>query len=217
MLLLPPGGPPVGPQTTPLSRFFVTPAAIVNGLLRLLVKSVIRYARALQVMRREIFTIGYEGAELAAFLSALTRFDISLLIDVRELPLSRKRGFSKRALGDAVAARDIGYMHFKELGDPKPGREAARRGDYSSFRLIFARRLKEAGAIDALGRIEQLCKKNKVCLMCFERSPEYCHRAMIAAELSRTTGMRVRHLQIQTPATETGLASLDRFHATALG
>jgi uncharacterized protein (DUF488 family) len=58
---------------------------------------------------------------------------VRLLIDVRELPTSRRKGFAKSALSSALAAADIGYLHLKGLGDPKPGRDAARAGDYAGF------------------------------------------------------------------------------------
>jgi hypothetical protein len=47
------------------------------------------------------------------------------LIDVRDVPLSRKPGFSKSALQANLEAHGIAYVHLKGLGDPKPGREAA--------------------------------------------------------------------------------------------
>ena len=43
-----------------------------------------------------IFTIGYEKSTIDDFVSRLADADIDVLVDVRELPLSRKRGFSKK-------------------------------------------------------------------------------------------------------------------------
>ncbi len=42
----------------------------------------------------------------------------------------------EKALGLDVAG--IRYLHLKGLGDPKPGRVAAREGRFSDFRRIFA-------------------------------------------------------------------------------
>jgi uncharacterized protein (DUF488 family) len=52
---------------------------------------------------------------------------ITRLIDVRELPISRRKGFAKTALSTALAVAGIEYVHLKGPGDPKDGREAARR------------------------------------------------------------------------------------------
>jgi uncharacterized protein (DUF488 family) len=46
----------------------------------------------------QVFTIGYEGRDIDEFVICLKDFNITRLIDVRELPLSRKRGFSKSTL-----------------------------------------------------------------------------------------------------------------------
>jgi hypothetical protein len=82
-------------------------------------------------------TIGYEGALLDHFIATLKSSSVRLLIDVRELPISRRKGFGKTALSTALEATNIGYLHLKGLGDPKPGREAARAGDYARFLKVF--------------------------------------------------------------------------------
>ncbi|MBM3616495.1 MAG: DUF488 domain-containing protein, partial [Alphaproteobacteria bacterium] len=85
-----------------------------------------------------LLTIGYEGTDIATFLTALRASGVEVLADVRELPLSRKPGFSKSALSVALEGVGIRYRHFRELGDPKAGRLATRAGDYTRFRKIFS-------------------------------------------------------------------------------
>ena len=46
-------------------------------------------------MRRDFYTIGYEGSRVEDFLRVLKQAGIETLIDVRDLPLSRKRGFQR--------------------------------------------------------------------------------------------------------------------------
>lgn len=74
---------------------------------------------------KHLYTVGYEGVDLDEFIATLKTFGIKQIIDVRDLPLSRKRGFSKNALASALAEAGVKYLHVKSLGDPKPGREAA--------------------------------------------------------------------------------------------
>ena len=93
-----------------------------------------------------ILTIGYEGASIEEFVTTLKLAEIDVLIDVRDVPISRKRGFSKGALSSTVEAVGIKYLHLRDLGDPKPGREAARRGDVQTFESIFNAHLMRNGA-----------------------------------------------------------------------
>jgi uncharacterized protein (DUF488 family) len=74
----------------------------------------------------KIYTIGYEGLGLEDFVVRLRRAGVRIVIDVRELPLSRKRGFSKGALAEALATARIRYSHMRSLGCPKPIRDRHR-------------------------------------------------------------------------------------------
>jgi uncharacterized protein (DUF488 family) len=62
-----------------------------------------------------VLTIGYEGAALEDFLSTLKRARVSLLLDVREIALSRRKGFSKSALSAALSSFGIDYRHERAL------------------------------------------------------------------------------------------------------
>jgi uncharacterized protein (DUF488 family) len=50
-----------------------------------------------------IWTIGYERASSDALLAALKEAGVQVLMDVRDLPLSRRAGFSKSTLSGASA------------------------------------------------------------------------------------------------------------------
>jgi Protein of unknown function, DUF488 len=79
------------------------------------------------------------------------------------------------------------------LGDPKVGREAARGGNYLKFRQIYSAHLKTADAVGALGLLDEAARRDTVCLMCFERDPEVCHRRIIADRL-KARGFQVLDL-----------------------
>ncbi|MBU1626147.1 DUF488 domain-containing protein, partial [bacterium] len=66
----------------------------------------------------ELYTIGYEGRETDEFISELKKHDITRLIDIRENPFSRKKGFYKSALKTALENQGIEYIHLKALGTP---------------------------------------------------------------------------------------------------
>jgi len=71
-------------------------------------------------MTDQIFTFGYEGLSLKAFIARLKSAGIQTIIDVRANPLSRKPGFSKRALSSALHDAGIDYDHRPAMGCPKP-------------------------------------------------------------------------------------------------
>src|SRR5262245_36925707 len=61
----------------------------------------------------QLFTIGYEARTIEQFVVELRRKRISRVIDVRELPLSRRRGFSKTPLSSTLADAGIDYVHLR--------------------------------------------------------------------------------------------------------
>ena len=73
-----------------------------------------------------LFTFGYEGLTIDDFIARLKDARVNLIVDVRELPLSRKKGFSKSAFREHLAAAGIGYEHRPALGCPKPVRDQYR-------------------------------------------------------------------------------------------
>lgn len=144
-----------------------------------------------------IFSIGYEGAKLSDFIETLREVGVEHVLDVRELPQSRRRGFSKNALSEALAAVEIGYSHCKQLGDPKHGREAARRGDMELFRQIFDAHLDLVASQDALKETSELVTKKATVLMCYERDFRDCHRSRVADRLLKLCTARVQHLGVR--------------------
>jgi len=136
-------------------------------------------------MARELFTIGYEGADPDRFLTALKDAGVGVVADVRAVASSRKRGFSKAALRESLEANGLGYRHYIALGTPKPGREAARAGDAAALRRIYCEEvLPTPSAAQALEDLLDLAKEQPVCLLCFERDPACCHRRLLAEHLA---------------------------------
>lgn len=145
-----------------------------------------------------VFTVGYEGTTIGAFVAVLKSVGVSLLADVRAVPLSRKPGFSKKALERHLQEAGIEYRHFIELGDPAAGRDAARRGDLSTFVAIYTHHLHTDEAQAALQDLVQLVPGHTVCMMCFERDPRTCHRSLIAQEM-KTSGLATFDLYADDP------------------
>ena len=144
-----------------------------------------------------VYTIGYEGASLEDFLDTLADAKISRVVDVRDVPASRRRGFSKNALREALADNEIEYTHLKALGDPKAGREAMRRGDVTAFLEIFNEHIQSDEAQIALIEAIDLAKKESIVLLCYERDPKYCHRSIVVERMSGLASVRANHIGVR--------------------
>lgn len=149
-------------------------------------------------MRRKttvLHTIGYEQATQPALLDELQRAGVGLLVDVRAVAASRKPGFSKRQLAAGLDERGIGYLHLQKLGTPAEGRQAARSGDFATLWRIYERHLQTPAAQEELDALAALVTSGKpVCLLCFERDVNHCHRKRIAELIVERTGARVDNL-----------------------
>ncbi|MBM3529876.1 MAG: DUF488 domain-containing protein [Alphaproteobacteria bacterium] len=142
-----------------------------------------------------LFTIGYEKATPEAVLSELKRAKVKLLIDTRAVAASRKPGFSKRQLAAGLDEKGIGYLHLQKLGTPAEGRQAARSGDMKTLWKIYNKHLKTPDAVEAMDELVSIVKSGQpVCLLCFERDPNCCHRSRIAEIVRERTGARVTDL-----------------------
>ncbi|HEU0044971.1 DUF488 domain-containing protein [Sphingomonas sp.] len=131
-----------------------------------------------------VHTIGYEGATIPELIAALHTAGVRRIIDVRALPLSRRPGFSKSSLAAGLAEAGIGYVHLKALGTPKPGRDAAKRGDVATLRAVYAEQLALPEAQVQAARMLELAAEMPSALLCFERNPSHCHRTLLLAAMA---------------------------------
>ena len=154
---------------------------------------------------KKLFTIGYEGAALDDFMHALKMAKINVLLDVRELPISRRKGFSKTALGDALTEAGITYRHEKQLGSPKLIRHRLREdGNYPRFFREFDQHLnKQLTLLKTLAAV----LKGNVALMCYEKNHEECHRRSVAHALAGLLDKTPIHLGVDDHARKTSEAA----------
>lgn len=144
---------------------------------------------------KRLITIGYEGANFEDFLATLKVEGVTLLLDIRELPMSRRKGFSKTALREGLASVDIDYRHEPRLGSPRIIRHRLREdGDYARFFRAFARHLEHQTTLlnELVAELE-----GTVALLCYERDHQQCHRSTVAEVLGEMTGLDPRHRGVQ--------------------
>jgi uncharacterized protein (DUF488 family) len=141
-----------------------------------------------------LFTIGYEGRSLDELIADLAGAGVELVVDVREVPRSRRRGFSKTALSQALGDAGIEYRHVRALGNPKPNRERYWAGDIEGGAAVYRRHL-EGDARSALLELAGGLDHQRTCLLCLERNHAECHRDLIVAALLKLRPeLTVRHL-----------------------
>ena len=134
-----------------------------------------------------LYTAGYEGQSVESFLDLLKEHSVECLFDVRQMPLSRKKGFSKTALRSHLERNHIKYIHFRELGSPKEIRDKLKETkDYEDFFAAMENHL--SGAEDAIEEACRMAAEKVSCLLCFEKYPEQCHRSLVALKIKERNG-----------------------------
>ena len=145
----------------------------------------------------ELCTIGYEKTTLPRVVAALHDAAVGTVIDVRDLPLSRRPGFSKRSLAAGLAEAGISYVHLRSLGTPPEGREANRRRQWDRFWTIVDARLATVEAQLGLQQAAALATAERCCLLCYEADPAICHRCRVGTILAGRHGLSLRHLHVK--------------------
>lgn len=142
-----------------------------------------------------IYTIGYEQHRTPdSLVAALRSAGIERLLDVRELPISRRRGFAKTALRGALELAGIAYQHERALGNPKTYRDMYRSGRQPEGERGYLAHIRN-GSAWAVDELAETLGEQRTCLLCFERDHRECHRNLIVRELrERGASFHVRHL-----------------------
>lgn len=128
-------------------------------------------------MTDALWTIGYAGKSLADFLAQLAAAGVEQVVDVRALPLSRKKGFSKTSLAEALAAAGIGYVHVRAAGNPF--REL--KGDPARTLALYAAHLDAHPEV--IAEVEDAVAGKRSALLCYEASAHECHRSVLASRM----------------------------------
>lgn len=134
-------------------------------------------------------TVGYEGHTLESYLNVLLQAGVTLLCDVRRNPISRKFGFSKKALTRGCEGVGVKYEHLPELGiDSSQRRGLDTQTDYDALFEDYEQSSLPTQTV-ALEAIKQWVKAGeRVALTCYEHLPQQCHRHCVADALAQRFG-----------------------------
>lgn len=143
-----------------------------------------------------VYSIGHGSRDLDRFVALLKGARIERLIDVRAVPRSRRHPqFGYGPLGARLAAEGLDYdWQGRALGGLRRAGDASRHSGLAepAFRA-YAEHMESAAFAAAAEALAQGAQAARVCMMCAEREPAQCHRALIADWLL-THGHRVVHL-----------------------
>ena len=154
-------------------------------------------------MQSTLFTFGYEGLSIDEFIARLKIANVKTIVDVRELPLSRKKGFSKTSFSTELSTHGIAYAHMPALGCPKPIRNQYKiDADWSKYTKDFLKYIKTQDA--PLRELVKIAQATSACLVCFEADFSMCHRTFVARASRQLGGPVITHLTARTALPDLG-------------
>jgi uncharacterized protein (DUF488 family) len=152
-----------------------------------------------------IYSIGYQMRSTDDFIALLKDAGISAVVDVRETPWSHRPGYSAKALNELLNDNGIDYVPAKFAGNPKVLRTKA--ATHAQSLDLYANYIAERP--DVIEQFDQTIRPylqngKNVCLLCYERHPADCHRAVLAHRWQTVTNA-------ETPITHLDPSGATRF------
>jgi uncharacterized protein (DUF488 family) len=140
----------------------------------------------------QLFTIGYEGLSIDAYLDKLIKNNISVLVDVRNNPHSRKFGFSKKSLQKYVELIGKCYIHIPELGVPSDLRTELDSPEAYQVLFTYYDQNVLPQRTEEVERVKQILKMNgRIALTCFEADYRSCHRSRITNHIAKDSSFEI--------------------------
>ena len=142
-----------------------------------------------------LYTLGYQGVDVDVYVQRLKAAGVGIVADVRETPWSHKRGFCKNILSTELSKAGIDYVHVKSAGNPKANRRTA--PDLAECLRRYRGYLDEnpTGVVDLIEVVRIAASRNRtVCLTCFERDVNDCHRSILVDAMKKRIKIRPVHL-----------------------
>ena len=138
-----------------------------------------------------LMTVGHSTHPIDEFVQLLKQHQVTALADVRSQPYSRHfPQFSQQALKASLTREGIAYVFLgKELGARSENPACYRHGKVQYDLLA-----KEPQFVVGLGRLRSGMERHRIALMCAEKDPLECHRAVLVARRVHESGVPVEHI-----------------------
>lgn len=138
-----------------------------------------------------LFTVGHSNHSIETFISLIQKHCITSVADVRSQPYSRHfPHFSRDFLKDALRSKGIAYVYLGNNLGARSDNPACYRQGKVQYNLLALEPQFTAG----LDHLCQGMKRYRVALMCAEKDPLNCHRAVLVARKLFEGGISVAHI-----------------------
>src|ERR1035441_8481065 len=139
----------------------------------------------------EVLTIGHSNHTIERFIELLRQHHVTAVADVRSAPYSQMHAqFNRKAFASALKQQGIAYSFLgKELGG-RPADKACYENGRVQYRRVAAMPIFRSGVERVLAGV----RSYRIALMCAEREPLECHRALLVAPELEKAGMTVLHV-----------------------
>jgi len=124
--------------------------------------------------------IGYQGRTIDELVERLRGASITTVIDVRELPWSRRAEFSKKRLEERLTREGLRYIHLRAAGNPRENRKSGA----SSAEILARYREHLAQTPGVLDEILFVAGGEAAALLCYEADARECHRSILLEQLA---------------------------------
>ena len=139
----------------------------------------------------ELLTIGHSNHSIEAFIALLQKHEVTAVADVRSHPYSRYLPhFNQALLKPALLNVGIRYVFLgRELG-ARPNEPTC----YVDGKAIYAKIASTELFSEGIQRILQGVKKYKIAIMCAEKDPITCHRAILVCQHLCKFNINISHI-----------------------
>ena len=160
--------------------------------------------------RLSVLTIGHSTHSLEAFVNLLKAHTVGAVADIRSTPYSRySPHFNRESLRSALRRHQIRYVFLgRELG-ARSDDPACYEDGRVQYRLLAQTELFHRG----IERVEAGSNAYRIAMMCAEKDPLDCHRAILVAPVLCRNGTPVQHI-LPDGRLEDHEASITRLLAT---
>jgi uncharacterized protein (DUF488 family) len=141
----------------------------------------------------ELFTIGHSNHSIETFIELLLEHNVTALADVRSHPYSRYLPhFNSIQIKDSLKSAKIKYVFLgQELGARPKNPECYVDGK-AVYEKIAATELFKKG----IQRVIDGLKNYRIVLMCAEKDPIVCHRAILVCQhLRNERNLQINHIK----------------------
>lgn len=140
-----------------------------------------------------LFSIGHSNQPLDAFLTALEKHEIQVLVDVRSSPYSRYSPHYNRE--ELQALLKVEGMQYLFLGNELGGRPEAAEFYAEDGRVLYSALAQSPLFQQGIRRLEEGASRYRIAVMCSEEDPTGCHRYLLIGRVLAERGINLCHIR----------------------